>query len=238
MQEKILSYCSVEDLKNVSVTSRDFNLLAAPYLFREVSITPTRISKQPPKNFRFAQTVHVQGAAKGTKLTKKYTKMLDSVTDLRTLVLVNIVTDETLEELGRTFPKVNTVFLLTTSMYLSGDSCQFDTYVKYLKGFPEFYVLRCMSKDLTNLGLSHISQLATLRKLDLHQCNHFTDEGISHLVSLKNLNELFIRSCMKVTGWGFSELIVLRRLYKLDVSYSPIDEQGFKTIASYRVLVI
>ena len=235
LQEKILSYCSWEDLVSLSVTNRSCHIAAASLLFKNVTISFTRIKKKQkiPDNVKFAQRVRVCGAPKGTSLAEKFCKTIGELKHLRTLILENIIVrGGTLKLLCELLPKLNELIMVTSSMCLSESICQVDANLCHLQKLPELNSLRCMFKDITDLGMSdHISKLTKLCKLDLHQCHQITDEGIAHLSSLKQLRELHLRCCRQVTGSTFHALHDLPWLSKINVSYSPISAHGFHSIA-------
>lgn len=77
--------------------------------------------------------------------------------------------------------------------------------------------LRRCSAALTDRGLSHVSQLSALTKLELRSCDGITDAALLGLSAAHRLVSLSLLLCKQIDGSGFVHLAALKFLEKLDL---------------------
>lgn len=126
-----------------------------------------------------------------------------------------------------------------------------DTSLDYLQRFPELeYVVLGGCRQITDAGLEHLKDLASLRRLDLSH-TRITDAGLAHLRGLTNLQNLRLANteisdaglmCVKeltslkmldlydtsVTDTGLEYLTGLTKLERLDLGRTQISDAGLE----------
>ncbi|HEY2838573.1 MAG TPA: M56 family metallopeptidase [Pirellulales bacterium] len=86
------------------------------------------------------------------------------------------------------------------------------------------------SVGLTDEGLKQISQIRSLKGLQLFDLEKITDDGLSHLAGLEKLEDLNMYSCAGVRGPGYASLAPIQSLRRLWISQS-INPEGLAAIA-------
>jgi hypothetical protein len=86
-------------------------------------------------------------------------------------------------------------------------------------------VLKLGWTSITNLGLKHIANLASLVELNLSNTN-ITDSAIHHLANLKSL-EILGLGWTKICGEGLPHLANLKSLVKLDLNFTCIRDSRY-----------
>jgi hypothetical protein len=93
------------------------------------------------------------------------------------------------------------------------------------------------SKNLTDVGLGHLSGLQKLRTLNLNNCDKITDAGLQHLTGLKQLQSLNFGSCKQITDAGLEHIAVLDQLQTLILrGCDKVTDAGLQRMASLQQL--
>jgi Leucine-rich repeat (LRR) protein len=100
-----------------------------------------------------------------------------------------------------------------------------DVDMRNLKVFTNLKSLSLSWTLVGDIGLDHISNIATLENLVLEGCDLVTDEGMAHIAKLENLRSLTIMDT-SVTDAGMEELRALKKLRTLDLTGLPITDKG------------
>src|SRR5262249_8787350 len=85
--------------------------------------------------------------------------------------------------------------------------------------------------NLDDVGLEHVSQVATLENLDL-QDTKITNDGLAHLARLPRLAYLRLKENNQLTNQCVPHLLHLPHLTELQIHETSIDQQGLQTLAS------
>ena len=227
LQEKVWSYCSFEDLKNLSLVCRSLNRSLHPHLFNKLR-PPTDVLEDGFIDNLVAKVPHTQHLIIwGGEMTEATCRALCLFTHLRRCVVHGIdITDENF----RTF--CTSLSASLRELYLPNTCELSDTALVHLAELSSLAVLGLtFSKNTTDVAMSHVAGVASLRKLDLSLCNRITDEGVACLASLTNLEELVLVCCQGIDGSGFTSLVALPKFHKLNVSYSHVNAEGFREIS-------
>lgn len=89
---------------------------------------------------------------------------------------------------------------------------------------------------ITDVGLAHVRQMKTLRRLNLGFCRKLTDRGIEQLKPLEKLEFLNLGFCRKITDDGFTTLKHFKQLKTLNLSITSITDDRLKTVAQLKHL--
>jgi internalin A len=111
-----------------------------------------------------------------------------------------------------------------------------DAYVDYLCGCSNLETVEFVDTRITDKGLEALSKLKKLRQLTLAFSPRITDRGIRHLSKVANLEILVLTDIPNVTGPGLIALQSTTRLRELDLSWTPITDEGVRTLAKHPAL--
>lgn len=120
------------------------------------------------------------------------------------------------------------------ALYLEGSSLT-DAGLSHLTCFT----LRTLQlpSSTTDVGLSYLSNMTTLRNLNLED-TLVSDVGLAYLTNLSKLKRLSIRECEKITDDGLLNLNGINSLNALDLTYCKITDNGILNLIGLASLQI
>jgi hypothetical protein len=104
-----------------------------------------------------------------------------------------------------------------------------DDWLKRLSNVTTLRKLDLANCAIQGDGLRHIAGLTSLRELNL-TLTPVTDEGLKHLGGLTELRVLGLAST-QCTGTGFQHLTGLRKLENVNFHYTPLNDAGLQAIS-------
>ena len=122
-----------------------------------------------------------------------------------------------------------------------GSGAEFDqsgpqALITTLKKFKHLESLNCHSKNLTDAGLSRLTELTQLRKLTLSS-PRITNVGLIDLLEFENLQSLKL-SDTSITDSGLKTVSRLKHLRELDLTSTDISDAGLAHLSKLDSLTI
>jgi len=234
LQEQVITYCSVRDLKNLSRTSWTCNKLMEPHLLHTVRIPDTVLAEG-------------RGFLRTWKLKKKLTSRLQRTKVLRIAPQHHIT---------------KTVWKAVCSLHhlqevdMSYSDRELNVFMGSLcDGLPSLKSMNLTKTTITYDGCCHLTKLKSLEKLSLGQCEGIDNATVASLSQVASLKYLDVSSCSnivdvpfvdakRVVGWEhlvltdtnvadqvMASLASATRLKTLDVSRCHITDHGIAAIS-------
>lgn len=225
IQEHIVSYCSVTDLKQLSLTSSACYNLVQQQLYHTQRISPEVLKEsltdeklnilQRARVLRFTSTQRF-------KLPCRSYEFLAQLTNLRHLELLNCtILDWKLAIICNGLRSLKVLHVSYCNITDKG--------VEHLKQLTLLEELYLGSSRITVEGLKHIPALVNLVKLDLSYGSGVDDACFEHIALLMKLEVLVLHQCVNVTS--LSRISTIQTLKFLDLSdcrqLSQLDEAIF-----------
>jgi len=204
IQEEILSYCKVSDLKNLALTCSGCNEALKEWLFHTVIIPRGSDSES------VAKFISNERLLKNLKNTKVLHFLASYIPEIR------------LKKIGGL---VNLVELHYEGINDSNLCILCEGFLQQLK------VLNLRYAGVTDHGLIHIKNLASLEKLVLH-CSSITDLGLSFVCTMMKLKILNVSHCSYITDNGCARIRKLPVLEELYLSHCRISDMSLSHISS------
>lgn len=79
------------------------------------------------------------------------------------------------------------------------------------------FTLTPIGMDITDMGLAKLTNLKSLKRLELDGLSHITDAGMDHIAKLEGLEMLRLVSMLEITDEGLGKLRNLRNLHRLEL---------------------
>jgi hypothetical protein len=111
-----------------------------------------------------------------------------------------------------------------------------DEYVEQLSGCTKLEIIELVDTRITDRSLAILGQLKNLRQVILAFCPGVTDRGIMELGKLSELEAFVLTDAPNVTGTGLAALQTATKLRELDLSWSPITDEGVKVLGKHPAL--
>jgi len=238
IQERVLRYCSMEDLKNLSLANKEHRELLQPHMFHTVRVSesdfedlkddPQETNKQLEKLYSSKILLVVPDV--------KYTSLwtYTSISKLHHLRELNLDYCENVDSTcihilckGLLRLKVLKVSFST----ISSPECKS---ISTLPVLEELYTCQC--KGVDNEALSHLSTISTLKVLALRSCVNISDEGFRSIGNLNRLEYLSVNDC-SLTDTAFFYISSLKNLKKLDaLDCEGLTDTGMSHLSGMRSL--
>ncbi len=89
--------------------------------------------------------------------------------------------------------------------------------------------------NLDDVGLEHLSHVATLQYLDL-QNTQISNDGLAYLARLPSLTYLRLKENRQLTNESIPHLLRMERLADLQIHETAIDQQGLRDLEGMKTL--
>jgi len=218
IQNQIIEYLSLDDIKNLSATSCKYRQLLRPLVIYKVRIPLQYLCNSFIKSFKTGRKIK---RLKDTKVLAincvQISKIaFNSVCKLTCLKELNLSGSRIA---SWNLPKLFLCLSNLVSLNLSSTDISDTTLcnVQYLLAVEQLYLTWT---GISDAGLSIISTITTLKTLALGNCFNITDTGVAHLSNLVNLEELdlsYSDEC-EITDQSMYSISNLAGLKKLNIS--------------------
>ena len=206
LQDRVVSFCSVDDLKSLSRTCRDYNKTLKKHLYHTVRITlpqtTTECQKLLTRGLKFTKVVRIvrDSMGGGNDVFPSPTR-----NDCNELDLAKLTSNERFDD------PVFSVLCDTAKL------------------------LRSLSVDfalLTDTGFLHAQKLLRLEEMFLYHITTMTDAGLSCVATLQSLTKLHLESCPSVTNAAMCSVNKLPKLKDLGLYDMEITDQALAYISA------
>jgi len=150
-------------------------------------------------------------------------RCLDGVGTIGLVIWNQPVTDEGLKAL-KLLPKLIHLSLYGTPVTDAGLVFLKDTQLERL------FVVK---GDITDAGLETIGQLGSLKILGLSQCDKITDDGIAHLSSLANVENLFLHNNDLLSSAVLARIKPLKTLKRLGINAAKVNAEDLRHLQGF-----
>ena len=229
LRTHILSYCCVEDVKNLALTSTAYNDTLTQHLYRNIEVSlHNMVALQLPNQQQFNDLVHAHtlrvvsgrpfedvfsssssSSSEDRPVPPKEEKVINYFKEILPYCSLKGLQFQCLSSTSGTHSELEITDNMMTVLNsrcpdlstLTLDCCDIaDAVVPRLQDFSSLTVLTLRScLCVTDRGLKYVSELKCLRNLDIAMNFQFSDEGLAHLSSLSGLEELDISACQLLT---------------------------------------
>jgi len=197
--------------KNRNLTDRGVcQILQSMTKLQAVNLGGLNITNVALENLFYLKQLSTLMLSFCSKLTYEGFKHLNAVPSLRSLIARCVMDDAALEHVTG----CRSMEILTLGRCPITDKGLF-----YMpENFPNLSALNIHhSVDVTDEGISYLSQLSQLRMLYLGGCAKITDVGLGHIGKLIHLQALNLGGCVLITDEGLRSLANLKYLQTLDL---------------------
>lgn len=246
IQERVFHYCSIRDLKNLSLTCSSYNNALRPSVSHSIRISAYTLLEtsdvhyeQLLENVKHAKSIRfIDNALRKKKgfyleLAIKFKKILDH-SNPRVLKIFcyfprtgfnSVIKFSNLVELhigpnakidAKILQEMYEVLQLLQALYLR--TCKIKSEeLENISNLTSLRKLGVSMNPVTDEGLKHISLVKDLKTLNLFSCTSVTDIGLSYIANLSSLVSLNIHGCFRITDAGLSSISVIPSLEGLDL---------------------
>ena len=117
------------------------------------------------------------------------------------------------------------------SLRIEGAHTLTDDVVRYLAQLPNLERLILMDCSVTNVAIAKLSEISSLRWLELRRCEKLTGPGLAPLGKQSSLEELHLEGIGDLRGVDFQPLLALKRLRGLTLCGGGIFNQDLKQLS-------
>lgn len=237
IQDGIIHYLTLEELKNLSATCCGNRQLLRPLICNKVRIPLTYLSadnffkkrRSRRKIRRLTDTKVLRISNRMTENNTTFFKqiprsILNSICKLTQLTELDLCRSNTsMLNLQLFCDRLSGL----KALRLSGTTLK-DTDLYQVQKLVRLEILVLDFTAISDGGLAIISTMETLTELSLKDCWRLTDEGMARIVKLSNLKELNLSFCESLRDGSLHHLTNLTQLERLNLTGCVLTEEGFR----------
>jgi len=234
IQDVLRQYCTLEDLKNLSLTCHKNCDALRPYVFHMIRL-PIEPSEDVNYCFDERMTEYLQ-YTEILVLSEYLSPNIFQNVDFKSLQALYMCGCENISEgnfgiLCNALPNIIELCLSTLEL----DHSHF-AHLKKLVSLEKFSIEHSDDEHAADAVCEHLGEMMSLKVISIFSCQYVTDSALNYLAGLINLQELSITDMTLISGLALASLNTLSSFRKLDLSHTYLGGESFVAIASIKTL--